>query len=192
MLDRTKDIAATAQSWLEDFERACSASDSTTLARLFVADSYWRDALALSWNLKTIAGRDAIARDIGMLARPAAPIHSSSAPGPAAPRWVTRAGAGCVEAIFAFETAIGRGSGILRLVPDAAEDDKLKAWTLLTALEELKGFEEQLNRAGRPIRATFADRTGSICATPHATTPTAIRPCWWSAAARPASPSRRG
>ena len=52
MLDRTKDIAATAQSWLDDFERACAAPDSTPLARLFVADSYWRDALALSWNLK--------------------------------------------------------------------------------------------------------------------------------------------
>jgi putative flavoprotein involved in K+ transport len=146
MLDRTKDIAATAQSWLDDFERACAASDSTPLARLFVADSYWRDALALSWNLKTIAGRDAIARDIDMLAPAAAPSQFKIAPGRAAPRWVTRAGAGCVEAIFAFETAIGRGSGILRLLPDAAEGDKLKAWTLLTALEELKGFEEQLNR----------------------------------------------
>jgi cation diffusion facilitator CzcD-associated flavoprotein CzcO len=39
---------------------------------------------------------------------------------------------------------LGRGSGIVRLVPDAADGDRLKAWTLLTALDELKGFEEQL------------------------------------------------
>ncbi|MGX1059708.1 glycine/D-amino acid oxidase-like deaminating enzyme [Bradyrhizobium japonicum] len=39
---------------------------------------------------------------------------------------------------------IGRGSGIVRLVPDTGDGDRLKAWTLLTALDELKGFEEQL------------------------------------------------
>ena len=53
----------------------------------------------------------------------------------------------------------------------------LKAWTLLTALEELKGFEEQQGdrgRADRPIRAIFAGRTGSICARPRPNMPTAI------------------
>ena len=41
----------------------------------------------------------------------------------------------------------GRGDGILRLIPDAADGNRLKAWTLLTALEELKGFEEQIGVA---------------------------------------------
>ncbi len=59
-----------------------------------------------------------------------------------APRKVTRAGTLAIEAIFKFETSIGRGDGIVRLTPDA-KDGTLKAWTLLTALEELKGFEEQ-------------------------------------------------
>ncbi len=57
---------------------------------------------------------------------------------------MTRAGTNNIEAIFNFETAQGRGSGIVRLVPDTADGDRLKAWTLLTALDELKGFEEQL------------------------------------------------
>jgi len=56
---------------------------------------------------------------------------------------VTRAGTNCIEAIFKFETAVGRGDGILRLIPDAADGNQPKAWTLLTALEELKGFEEE-------------------------------------------------
>ncbi len=54
-----------------------------------------------------------------------------------------------IEAIFKFETALGRGSGILRLIPDAGDGNRLKAWTLLTALDELKGFEEQQG-ASRP------------------------------------------
>ena len=55
-----------------------------------------------------------------------------------------RAGTNAIEAIFKFETAVGRGSGIVRLIPDADDGNRLKAWTLLTELGELKGFEEQL------------------------------------------------
>ena len=53
-----------------------------------------------------------------------------------------RAGTDCIEAIFKFETKLGRGDGIIRLIPDTDDGNRLKAWTLLTALEELKGFEE--------------------------------------------------
>jgi putative flavoprotein involved in K+ transport len=60
---------------------------------------------------------------------------------------VTRAGTTAIEAMFKFETAIGRGNGIVRLIPDAGDGNALKAWTLLTALDELKGFEEQLGTA---------------------------------------------
>jgi putative flavoprotein involved in K+ transport len=144
MLDRTKDILASAQAWLDDFERALG--NAAALTGLFLADSFWRDVLALSWRLQTIAGRDAIARDASALARTALPRNFRIDPDRAPPHWVTRAGTGTIEAIFSFETAIGRGSGILRLVPDADDGDRLKAWTLLTALDELKGFEEQLNR----------------------------------------------
>src|SRR3954467_4503305 len=144
MLDRTKDIAASGQAWLDEFERTLGAPDGAGLDRLFLADSYWRDALALSWNLQTIAGGDSIKRELTTLAARVAPGSFKIAPNRAPPRWVTRAGTNTIEAIFNFETALGRGSGIVRLVPDAADGDRLKAWTLLTALDELKGFEEQL------------------------------------------------
>jgi putative flavoprotein involved in K+ transport len=146
MLDRTKDISVSAQAWLDQFGRALESRDREALGGLFLAESYWRDALALSWNLQTIAGRNAIVAELNALAARADPGHFEIAPDRAPPRWVTRAGTGTIEAIFNFETATGRGSGILRLAPDAADGDRLKAWTLLTALDELKGFEEQLNR----------------------------------------------
>ncbi len=62
------------------------------------------------------------------------------------PRRVTRAGVTAIEAIFRFETAEGRGSGVLRLVPDASSGGAPKAWTLLTVLEEIKGYEERPGR----------------------------------------------
>lgn len=144
MLDKTKDISVSAQAWLDEFERALGKSDSATLDLLFVAEGFWRDVLALSWNLQTIAGGDAIAGELTALAPKATPTNFKIAPNRAPPRWVTRAGTNTIEAIFNFETVHGRGSGILRLVPDSNDGDRLKAWTLLTALDELKGFEEQL------------------------------------------------
>jgi cation diffusion facilitator CzcD-associated flavoprotein CzcO len=143
MLDRTNDISIAAENWLAQFESAITASDQTTLKALFHPDSYWRDVLALSWNLQTINGAEAIIRELKADARRAAPNDFRIDPDRAAPRWVSRAGTSAIEAIFKFETAVGRGSGILRLIPDARDSNRPKAWTLLTALDELKGFEEQ-------------------------------------------------
>src|SRR5205814_59487 len=77
-------------------------------------------------------------------ARSASPSGFAIAPGRAAPRKVMRAGTNAIEAIFKFETRVARGSGIIRLIPDVDDGNRLKAWTLLTELGELKGFEEQL------------------------------------------------
>ena len=73
----------------------------------------------------------------------------------AAPRRVSRAGTETIEAIFKFETEIGRGSGILRLIPDTSDGNRLKVWTLLTALDELKGFEEPLG-SSRPRGQSYS------------------------------------
>ncbi len=144
MLDKTTNIALEAEAWLSRFEAALTEGDEGALKALFHAESYWRDVLALSWNIQTLNGASAILE--GLKARANAPRKLVIAPGRAAPRWVMRAGTNTIEAIFKFETAIGRGDGILRLTPESGDGNRLRAWTLLTALEELKGFEEQLEK----------------------------------------------
>ncbi|MGY3583523.1 cation diffusion facilitator CzcD-associated flavoprotein CzcO [Bradyrhizobium sp. USDA 4341] len=143
MLDKTDDISVAADNWLVQFEDALAGPDDVLLKPLFHPESYWRDVLALSWNIQTVNRAFAIIEDLPAHARRSAPhdfrIDADRAP----PRRVMRAGTSAIEAIFKFETATGRGHGIVRLIPDAADGDRLKAWTLLTALEELKGFEEQ-------------------------------------------------
>jgi putative flavoprotein involved in K+ transport len=147
MLDKTDDISVAADNWLAQFEDALAKPDDGALKTLFHPDSYWRDVLALSWNLQTTNGTDAILKELKAQAGRAAPSGFAVDPDRRAPRKVMRAGIHAIEAIFKFETAVGRGSGILRLIPDAADGNKLKAWTLLTELRELKGFEEQLGIA---------------------------------------------
>ncbi|HEU0146600.1 MAG TPA: NAD(P)/FAD-dependent oxidoreductase, partial [Bradyrhizobium sp.] len=149
MLDKTQDIAVGVADWLTEFELALASTDAVGLRALFHAESYWRDVLALSWRIRSLNGRDAILHELPAEARSAAPRAFAIAPDRAPPRWVTRAGTASIEAIFKFETAQGRGSGIVRLIPDGDDSDRLKAWTLLTALDELRGFEEPIG-ARRP------------------------------------------
>jgi thioredoxin reductase len=144
MLDRTDDSSVAADNWLAQFEEALAKPDDGSVATLFHPESYWRDVLALSWNIQTINGSDAILKALPTLARSAAASGFAIDPDRAAPRKVMRAGTNAIEAIFKFETKVGRGSGIIRLVPDTDDGNRLKAWTLLTELGELKGFEEQL------------------------------------------------
>ncbi len=145
MLAVTENPATVATHWLTQFERALAARDDAPLKSLFHRDSHWRDVLALSWRIKTVDGADAI---VGALRADAGRAHPSGFkidPGRTAPRQVTRVGTKVIEAIFQFETAQGCGSGVLRLT-DPKDGGAPKAWTLLTALDELKGFEETVGR----------------------------------------------
>ena len=155
MLDKTDDVSIAAENWLAQFESAIATPDESSLRPLFHPESYWRDVLALGWKLQTVNGANEILRDLKAHAGRAAPRGFRIDPDRAPPRRVTRAGTVSIEAIFKFETAQGRGSGILRLIPDAADGSRLKAWTLLTALDELKGFEEQLG-SSRPRGQSYS------------------------------------
>ncbi|RDH77209.1 NAD(P)/FAD-dependent oxidoreductase [Mycolicibacterium moriokaense] len=115
--------------WLADFEAALAVRDIDRAVAKFATDSFWRDLVAFTWNIKTVEGRDQIA---GMLTSRVAGTDPSN--------FRTREDAtedgGVVSAFIEFDTAVGRGVGHLRLKGD-------EAWTLLTALQELKGHEER-------------------------------------------------
>src|SRR6185503_10084250 len=128
-------LATSVSHWLAKFESALARHEDAALRGLFHADSHWRDVLALTWRIRTTSGREAL-----VAALQGASAHGFRIdPDRTAPRAVTRAGEECIEAIFRFETAEGAGAGVLRIKDD-------RAWTLLTALEELKGREEHTGR----------------------------------------------
>src|SRR5882757_2704199 len=121
MLDRTDDIAIAADNWLAQFEAALAKPGGGLLKTLFHPDSHWRDVLALSWNIQTVSGADAILTALNAHAGRAAPTGFAIDADRTAPRMVKRAGTPAIEAMFKFETAIGRGSGIVRVIPDAGD-----------------------------------------------------------------------
>ena len=155
MLASTETIATIADHWLAQFERALAEPDDVLLKTLFHPASHWRDALALTWDIRTVNGLDAILGELKAHIGRANPTGFRIDPHRTAPRHVTRAGTSAIEAIFRFETAAGRGSGVLRLIPDANDGETLKAWTLLTALDEIKGFEEHVG-SSRPKGESYS------------------------------------
>src|SRR4051812_28099104 len=101
MLDKTKDVAANdvagdlaaaASAWLAQFENALAKPDPALLKPLFHPDSHWRDVLALSWEIRTLSGADAILPELNAHAGRARPTRFQIDPARAAPRNVTRAG----------------------------------------------------------------------------------------------------
>ncbi|MFL6078995.1 MAG: flavin-containing monooxygenase [Ornithinibacter sp.] len=121
-----------ADAWLSAFEEALTARDVDRAAAMFAAQSWWRDLVSFSWNITTVEHPEGV-RDLlsATLERTSPSAFATSEP-------PTDDG-GVVTAWFTFETAVGRGTGLLRL---KEEDGADRAWTFLTTLDELKGFEE--------------------------------------------------
>ena len=141
--------------WLLLFEQALSSASFDTLRELFHEDCHWRDLLAATWEVKTVSGLRNILALIESFTPDTRPYGFQITQDHAAPRAVARAGVEVIEAIFCFETRVGRCFGVIRLTPPTSNTDQLKAWSLLTKLEEIKGFEEQLDR-NRPSGESYS------------------------------------
>ncbi|HEY3014746.1 MAG TPA: NAD(P)/FAD-dependent oxidoreductase [Nocardioides sp.] len=137
--------------WLAAFEAALRDRDVDRAAAMFAATSFWRDLVAFSWNITTVENPDGVAGLLTSTLEDTDPTSFATEEPP------TEAD-GVITAWFGFETAVGRGRGLLRLVE---ENGDLKAWTFLTTLYELKGHEEPRGPA-RPLGAEHGankDRT---------------------------------
>jgi putative flavoprotein involved in K+ transport len=121
-----------AERWLQDFEAALRSRDVARAAGMFAATSFWRDLVSFSWNITTVENPDGVAELLTETLERTDPSAFAVEEPPDEADGVT-------TAWFTFETAVGRGRGLLRLVD---EDGAPRAWTFLTTLYELKGYEE--------------------------------------------------
>ncbi|GAS86213.1 flavin-containing monooxygenase [Mycolicibacterium brisbanense] len=119
--------------WLADFESALAERDINRVVGKFATDSFWRDLVAFTWNLKTVEGHDGIS---DMLTERLADTDPSGFRTAEPPTEDLDGEHVITSAFIEFETAVGRGKGHLRLRDD-------QGWTLLTTLQELKGHEER-------------------------------------------------
>jgi len=135
--------------WLERFNASLASPDARRIGALFEPDGHWRDLLGLGWRFATLSGREALAHALAEALAERGARDFAIDPRRCAPRVVERAGTPCVEAFLAFETNVGRGEGLLRMRRDGKPGAAPLAWTLFTALDEIRGHEEDALRAQR-------------------------------------------
>jgi putative flavoprotein involved in K+ transport len=129
MTDLSTHPTQAACAWLADFGQALAQQDIEAAVKLFGADAYWRDLVSFTWNICT---QESPADIRAMLQARLADVKPANF---AIEGEATEAG-GVTEAWFTFDTAVARGRGHVRLQGG-------KAWTLLTTMTELQGFEEK-------------------------------------------------
>src|SRR5689334_7180855 len=89
--------------WLNQFASAVESLVADQVLSLITYDCYWRDLLALSWDLGTFHGRDAISALLaGSLE--AASLSDFSLDAGHAPRVVPGDDGGTIEGFYLFET----------------------------------------------------------------------------------------
>ena len=121
-----------AETWLTGFGEALGARDVARAAGMFATTSFWRDLVSFSWNITTVENPEGVEDLLAATLEGTDPTSFALEEPPEEADGVT-------TAWFTFETAVGRGRGLLRLVE---EDGTAKAWTFLTTLYELTGHEE--------------------------------------------------
>ncbi len=146
MLDKTPTTRV--QALLDTFGATLEAGRIDDVTRLFAEECYWRDLVAFTWNIKTLEGQDQVGQMLDAQLATAKPSN-----------WRVAAGEeatdvdGVLESWISFETANGRGYGLVRFKNGLI-------WTLLTALSELKGHEEKSGFT-RPLGAKHGQNVGS-------------------------------
>ena len=118
-----------ASGWLSSFGAALERGDVGAVAAMFAGDSYWRDLVSFTWNIKTLEGPAEIADMLHTQlehVQPAGFVLVGEA----------NEADGVIDGWFDFETAVARCHGHLRLRGS-------ECWTLLTTMVALKGYEEQ-------------------------------------------------
>src|SRR5258708_34141441 len=111
--------------WMADFAASLDRRDVAAAVGMFDDDSYWRDLLPFTWNIKTLEGKGSIATMLE------ATLHEAK-PG----NWLIEGNAtasdGATGGWLTLETEAARGTGHIRL-------NVRKCCTLLTTWTDLKG-----------------------------------------------------
>lgn len=168
---KTEDFDAVATEWVSSLTKALNASDYDAIGRLFLSESCWRDQLALSWDYHTFTGPQKIVEFLksapnGSRIKAIEIDKSNSLRQPNISAMDYNGKINGIASFLTIQTDVGSGRGLVRLVKDSQDGEKWKAYTLFTAMHELKGHAEttKANRphgvehGGKPGRKNWAER----------------------------------
>jgi hypothetical protein len=128
--------------WLTSFAKAAASGDASIItSTLLLPDAFWRDMLALTWDLRTFSGESKIhtfLKDRLALSK----LDNFSMRNEYVGLQQPYPDLAWISLMFDFSTGIGKALGIVRLVPTPSGE--WKAHVVYTNLESLKGFPEKV------------------------------------------------
>lgn len=143
-----------AETWLAKFNEALRERDYTRVSSMMHADGYWRDLLTFGWDFRNLHGidniREWLAKVFDLNAADDFRLESEPTIGAIGEHDKT------LEFFFTFDTGIAHGRGYARLVEIPNSPDGVKAFTILTAMNELKQYPQATarNRSRDDLRIT--------------------------------------
>ncbi|KAK1760183.1 hypothetical protein QBC47DRAFT_312488 [Echria macrotheca] len=159
------DVADIATKTIAAFNQALAEANYDALVDLFDEDSFWRDHVAVSWDLRTLHGRDKIRTFLEKQCH-LTDVQVDSSSDFRRPQLANFAPAGESKGIIFYTTITtkyGAGRGLVRMVEKGSG---FKIWAFFTTLEELRGHEEPrgprrpngVEHGGKPGRKNWLDR----------------------------------
>ncbi|KAF8875878.1 hypothetical protein CPB84DRAFT_439009 [Gymnopilus junonius] len=132
-----------ASEWLSAFAAAASKGDVEAVSATLLPgpDTFWRDMLALTWDMRTFRGQEKIQQFLSdrlALSKP----HDFKIREEYVALQKPLPNLAWVSLLFDFETDVGKASSVTHLVPTA--NGEWKAHVVFTNLEGLIGFPEKI------------------------------------------------
>lgn len=145
--------------------------DYSAIQDILFPEACWRDQLGLSWNYHTFTGPEKVIAFLksapkGSRIKSVNIDKSNSTRQPSISAVDYKGNINGIASFLTIETDVGRGRGVVRLLKDPNGSGRWKAFTLFTAMHELKEHEETVgtNRphgvahGGQPGRKNWAER----------------------------------
>ena len=131
-----------AHQWLTSFSKAATSGDvSTITSTLLLPDAFWRDMLALTWDIRTFSGQSKIHTFLNYRLS-LSKLDDFSMRDEYVGLQQPYPDLAWISLMFDFSTGVGRALGITRLVPTPSGE--WKAHVVYTNLEGLTGFPEKV------------------------------------------------
>lgn len=134
-----------AQQWLSRLENQLS-QENFAVNDLFHDESWWRDMLALDWDMRTVRTAAEIQNFLSnQKSKAKLSKFRLQDKGKFQPRLEQVVdGLSWISSMFFFESAVGTGTGMIRLTQ--ADDGSWKAYAVYTSLQALSSAQEPLGK----------------------------------------------
>jgi hypothetical protein len=155
------DVRPVVESWVNSLTQVLKNNSFDSFKELFQDESYWRDHLCLSWDLRTFHGPEKIQSFLernskGLRIKCITIDESDEFHIPKVKALDHKGKITGIRSYLKIETDVGTGKGLLNLSKDP-DQGSWKAFTLYTCLQELSRYKETIKYNRRLGTESFVD-----------------------------------